>query len=95
MNDIWKFPITPGAPYTLMPKGARILSADNQRGVIVCWAVVDPLQVHVPRRVIIVGTGHRQYAEDTFKLPFIGTVLLDNGLLAFHLFDGGEINEEE
>ena len=91
MNEIWKFPITPANPYTLMPKEARILSADNQRDTIVCWAVVDPLHAHVPRRIIILGTGHSHpIDEGFFKLPFIGTVLLYNGTLAFHLFDGGE-----
>ena len=90
MNEIWKFPITPANSHTLMPKGSRILSVGNQREVIVCWAVVDPLQVHVPRRIIILGTGHSHLDEGIFKLPFIGTVFLNKGTFAFHLFDGGE-----
>ena len=86
---IWKFKITPAGPDVLIPKGSRILSVDNQHESIVCWAAVDPLQELVPRRIVVVGTGHPLF-EEIFKLPFIGTVLLDNGNFAFHLFDGGE-----
>ena len=91
-NVIWKFKITPAGPDVLMPKGSRILSVDNQRESIVCWAAVDPLQELVPRKIVVVGTGHTggPFEIDIFKLPFIGTVLLDNGDFAFHLFDGGE-----
>ena len=88
-NVIWKFKVLPAGPDVLMPKGSRILSVDNQHESIVCWAAVDPLQELVPRRIVVAGTGHIPFV-DTFKLPFIGTVLLDRGNFAFHLFDGGE-----
>ena len=81
MSEIWKFKITSSAinDPILMPKGARILSVGVQRRAIVCWAVVDPLQVPVFRRIVVARTGYSHLDESVFKLPFIGTVLLDKG----------------
>lgn len=61
----------------------RWLSVDVQRGQPVVWAVVDtdkPTQSHT---LYIRGTGHPMTGEEA---AYLGTVLLDNGSLVFHVF---------
>jgi hypothetical protein len=65
-----------------MPKGARILSAQEQHGEIQLWAIVDLLQDDVPRWFRVCGTGH-----DLPENPgeFVATVQL--GEFVWHVFE--------
>jgi len=57
-----------------LPKGAKILSVGEQRGILYLWAEVDPEADPEPRTIEIIGTGNPMLQE---KRVFIGTVLPD------------------
>jgi hypothetical protein len=76
-----------------LPKGAKILSFQTQRGVPCIWALVDEQssgQVNMARHFRIAGTGHKlvEGAEG-----YVGTIQTDEGTLVWHLFDLGERDE--
>ena len=85
---ILKFPLTDNDLF--MPKGSRILCAQMQNETITLWAVCDELAEKVPRRVIVLGTGHEGNGKEHF--PYLGTV--QDSDLVWHLFDGGENDDE-
>lgn len=94
MLRIYKYDLKTTSEQTIgLPVGAKVLSAINQRGSIVLYALVDddlatPTAVY---RVSIRGTGH--LAESVKDTPFVGTVSLLNGELILHVF--GKFCEEE
>ena len=79
---IWKYPLQIGDFNSVqMPKGATILSVDNQNGILCLWAMVDPEKSLVTRKIRIVGTGHTfdGYAEH------IGSVVM--APFVWHVFE--------
>lgn len=85
-HAVWKFPIFTDLSFTLpMPRGARILSAQTQRGEPQMWALVDPDAGPEEREFRLVATGER--IQDADRLTYIGTVQMNDGLLVFHLFE--------
>lgn len=79
------------APYTevTMPEGARILSVGVQDGnAMMVWALVDPAAKMVVRRFAIYPTGLAEVSEHHGN--FVGTVMLSEGRLVFHVFNAGE-----
>ena len=84
---IWKYRLTRVQPKTrhTMPRGARIISADTQRGTVTIWAVVDPSAETVTRTIAMYGTGP-DLPDDPGE--FIASVL--QGPFVWHLFDEGE-----
>lgn len=71
-----------------LPKGARILSVANQREDIVLYAEVDDEQKGITDiDIFIHGTGH--VMNENANL-FLGTVLLREGYLVFHVFANKE-----
>ena len=85
MKTIWKFYVL-SSQYTLMPEGAKILSAAGQRGDTVIWAQVDPTAREIKRRLDLYETGQRMPDDPG---TFIGTVLHDDGDCVVHVFDAG------
>lgn len=83
---IWKFEVRPHG--ARMPAGARVLSVGAQGQGIYAWALCDPDQPEVQRRLWPVSTGAAGvgWADDAM---FVGTVQM-NGLV-FHIFDRGEL----
>lgn len=74
----------------LMPRGAEILSVTNQHGTICIWALVDYAEpLFVNREIYIVGAGYPTSVKD-YKPKFIGTVLMEDVMVVWHVFDGGE-----
>ena len=91
MKRIFKYAI-PIQDYIekMMPRGARILHFATQNGIPFLWVMIeDCLKEDLqPYRFRIFGTGHK--IENDKDLKYIGTVLvLDDGLV-WHLFQ--EIN---
>jgi len=85
---IYKYPIEPNDLIAIeMPKGARVLSVQAQRGVPCIWALVDPDAETAIRCFRIYGTGHPVSKP---VLPYVGTFQSHGGDLVFHLFDAGE-----
>lgn len=90
-QTIWKFDA--GFPADSsdveMPRGATILYVAVQQGHLRIWAMVDPRQDLVPRRINFAGTGHD--LSTRIMGGYIGSFQLDGGQLVFHVFDGGEL----
>jgi len=88
MISIFKYPVNiTDEQMVAMPKGAEILSVQVQHGSACLWAMVNTENPNTFRRINIKGTGHPIHGE---LGTFIGTVQFDNGVLVFHVFDGGE-----
>ena len=72
-----------------LPQGSRILSVDNQDGVLTLWAMVNTDRPVEPRYIRIVGTGHEIADKAAASLEFIGTVLMDP--FVWHVFEWRKI----
>jgi hypothetical protein len=80
MKQIYKYQIIHGT--VLMPKGAKILTAQIQDDKPVMWALVDTSQPMKPRNFEVMYTG--QNFDDT-GLKYIQTV--QDGPLVLHIFE--------
>ena len=82
---IWKFPLEIMDEQSIeMPGGAELLTVAVQGGECFLWAVVQPKNNRVSRRLNIYGTGHPLPDEPG---RHIGTFMLHGGALVFHAFD--------
>lgn len=69
-----------------MPKGAEILSVQNQNDTIHLWALVDlPEPESESRRFVIIGTGQEHVKSKFINLNFLATVQI--GILVWHVFE--------
>jgi len=84
MKTIYKYVLYPSMNFYMMPEGAKILKVDAQEGDICLWAEVDPNAMHASRRIETYGTGVNMPADPG---EYLGTVLLENGQLVFHVYD--------
>lgn len=66
-----------------MPRSAKLLSVQVQRGIPCVWAWHDPSEVAGEVEFRTIGTGHR---IDGSPGEFLGTYQLDEGGLVFHVF---------
>ncbi len=84
MTTIYKYPVSPECEIE-MPRGAKILTVQTQRGEPQLWALVDPDAPKERRRNVAFGTGHDiAYPE---HLTYIGTVQMPGVSLIFHVFE--------
>lgn len=72
-----------------MPRGARIISVGTKTpsagSMLDLWAMCDPEETELESvRIRIVGTGHP--IPDWQQLLFIGTVVVYDGVLVWHVF---------
>jgi len=88
MLAIFKYPIPIKDHSTLeLPKDARILTVQIQRGTPQLWALVDSETEKETRYFRLSGTGH-PLGEDYLRIiNYIGTFQMENGALVFHLFE--------
>lgn len=86
MKTIWKFEFHPHKSIS-MPKGAEILSVQEQHGKTCIWAMVNPNAPLEIRKIVIYGTGH-VLPNDPGQ--FIGTFQLQSGAYVFHMFEEGK-----
>ena len=82
MKTIWKYTLNPATSIE-MPIGSQLLSVHEQKSEICLWALVDPERDMEVRHFRVFGTGHK--IPD--KQAFIGSGLLNNGSLVFHVFE--------
>lgn len=89
-SAIWKFsfPIQ-GELEVDMPTGAKILCFEAQNNVPTIWALVQVTAEEVKRKFCVLGTGQK-VSSDICDATYVGTVLMYEGDLVFHLFDLGE-----
>lgn len=86
MKTIYKYAVPATDAFVLeLPRGAKFLSVQTQRGEPQSWWLVDPRRPADPRRLRVYGTGHR--IETSATLEFLGTFQLSGGEFVFHLFE--------
>jgi hypothetical protein len=105
MKKIFKYDVPgPGCFKVEMPRGAEILSVQTQRGEPVFWALVEPGEPLVARRLACIATGEEIDLTDVpyVVLRYVGTFQLEIETSAksapsivMHLFDGGEAPVEK
>lgn len=89
MKKIFKYTIPVGDSIVVeMPEGSEIISVKEQDNEIKAWAIVEdsPDVDMESRKFRVFGTGH-ELPDDTSELLFLGTVLLFDGKLVFHVFE--------
>lgn len=87
MRTIHKFPVASGLFHLPLPKGAKILTVQAQRGQPQMWALLDTDNDPERRSFVTFPTGG-EMPTDT-HLDYIGTFQLADGNLVFHLFEVG------
>lgn len=87
MKTIYKYPILIEDEQTVeVPVGSEILSVGVQNDRMFLWAAVDTaVQGTVGVPILIYATG-QEIEADLDDLFFIGTVLLYQGTLVYHIF---------
>lgn len=80
MQVIWKYPLAPRCTHE-MPAGAQILTVQEQDGVPMLWALVDPDLPMEGRVFVVVQTGER---FDGYGLRYIGTFQTN---FVYHAFE--------
>lgn len=81
---VWKYELQLDTQLQ-MPVGAEILTVGVQHERICLWAKVDVNAPKAPREFQIVGTGHTM--DNGGNTTYIGTVMLSDGYLVFHIFE--------
>lgn len=70
-----------------MPGGAKVLSAQMQRGFLQVWALCESRDATTAdREFLVIGTGNPCPAEIECA-AFIGTVQQHDGALVWHVFE--------
>jgi len=87
-KTIWKFElVTTNTQKVTMPKGAEILTIQDQQGTTCMWALVDPEAETEQRIFEVFGTGHDIKYDMGISREYIGTYQERGGVLIFHLFE--------
>jgi hypothetical protein len=90
MRKVYKYPLETTDEQTLtMPKGAKVLTVQNQGEQACIWAVVDlDAPVNERRTFFTYGTGYPMQEPDVVsEEKYIGTYQLMGGGLVFHVFE--------
>lgn len=87
-TTIWKYPVSLGSCLTVieMPKGARILSIQEQHQAPTIWAEVDPEAPLEPRKILHTTAATPQW-QGWQDATFLGTVLLAGGHYVAHFYE--------
>lgn len=83
--QIWKFVIPYDGVGIQMPMASRILSVAMQHGNMCLWAQVNPDVDKEFRLIRLFGTG--QNIPSDRKLIYIGTILAQDGLFVWHVYE--------
>jgi len=96
VKTVWKFPLTATERFAIaMPRGAQLLHVGTQgvglEAQASVWVLCDTEAPRTRRAFAVCGTGHD---SGHCTGQHIGTFMLGNGALVFHVFDLGEAPEE-
>ena len=86
MRTIHKFKLDPKDLNVFMPVDAKILSVAGQHGHICLWAEVDDTDVTQQVGFEVFGTGHEIDEMVSHEREFLGTAILHDGDLVFHVY---------
>lgn len=91
MKTVFKYVIADTRHWVIMPKGAEIVHAHEQRGQVCIWAVAESVEVGSEasdgceiREFVTVGTGNAEVPDGA---RYIGTAHLQGGALVLHVFE--------
>lgn len=88
VKTIWKYQLESGDKTILsLPKGAEILSFQNQFEEPCFWALVDPNAEKEARTFEVHGTGHDIHYDMGMDRKYLGTCQILDGRLVLHLFE--------
>lgn len=89
MTTIYKFPVPMQQLFQQeLPKGATVLSVQEQVNAAQMWVMLDPDEETEVRHFEVYGTGFEMRTlTPTEKREYIGTFQMDGGQLVFHLFE--------
>ena len=89
MKVVHKFPVPlRGAMSSVgMPKEAKLLHFDAQGDELFVWALVDPDELMEYRTFFIAGTGHTLPEQNIHIHEHVGSCMMRNGALVWHLFE--------
>lgn len=86
-KQIWKYELNTHSQQTIkMPKGAEILTVQNQIGIPCIWALVDPKAEMEDIIIETSGTGQAIGYDMGTSRKYIGTYQMAGGNLIFHVF---------
>lgn len=84
MKVIYKYPIAcTDSQNVFMPTGCKILTVQNQKGIICIWALVDTNAPSECVKIRILATGQ---PIDNDCLEYLGTVQFAFGDVVYHIF---------
>lgn len=87
MNSVYKYTIPVEDYFSLdLPKGAKILTVQEQHGEPQLWALVNKDKPNEKRNFRLVGTGH-PVKESPESLNYISTFQLADGSFIGHVFE--------
>lgn len=83
---IWKYPLGRKDRHVIqMQKGARVLTAQLQKGMVCVWAVCDDFAAQVNHVFAVRETGDKQEMDGVY----VATIQESSGIV-LHVFDCGE-----
>jgi hypothetical protein len=83
---VWKYELPePGDHALELPFGAEVLSVACQGDRLCLWALVEPDAPKELRRFRVLGTGWE--FERAGRVKFVGTALMQDGALVWHVFE--------
>jgi hypothetical protein len=85
MKVIYKYTLSDNPTEIEMHKSSRILSVQNQDSTLQIWALVETVSPLIKRKFRVFATGEEIVSTD--KLEYIGTCLVFNGILVWHVFE--------
>jgi hypothetical protein len=84
MKTIYKYPLRiDDVQGVAIPFGARILTVQEQKGVVTLWALVENTNTPEMWEVRIVGTGNSAPGEG---FDYVGSVQTSGGRFVWHVF---------
>lgn len=89
MKTIYKYSVRRGIFTVDMPREAKLLSVQLQRGVPVVWAIVETTNAPERRILACLETGGFIDPSVLTSMSYVGTFQMHDGDLVMHLFDCG------
>jgi len=81
---IWKYELGGAHSIIQMPREAKVLHVEVQRGVPCLWVECEPDAPKEYRAFAVIGTGH-PFNDKGFE--YVGTYLSEGGHFVFHVYE--------
>jgi hypothetical protein len=85
-RQIFKYPLSVAGSQTCqLPRGAELLSVQQQHGELQLWAMVDGARGVESVEILVYGTG-QELPDDLTRADYVGTVQMLGGIFVWHVF---------